>query len=365
MQWEDVPDVVDVTLEKLADPAHDVRRAASSVLTHADVGYYMCPATEKVAIYCGDDTSIGDRARCKAAAMRAVGRDNVRSPFLSYQELADPDSLWVKVAYSPAVRRLGELANFFPGQYPGGMPNHPSPIAAMLTTGLLGAGLGWAGGKVAEKLLPRKFGENLPRTGLIAGGLLGAAPGAIWGGANASIDKPFNDPSLLSAPANSEPMFGGAGLDGMNSADQTPGIGKTGFDLASVPLGQRYLRAIKLASETFGSTQPHDPSLLDVNINHLGQTLWSAGASPAMAASTMGAMYAAQQLPDPQSRPGWATGRQLGQLAENAAGDYVRGAMVGAALNTIIGTPLSAHGYGVGNAALSLIGAVVPKLFGR
>lgn len=384
MQWEDVPARLDDWLLTTAAPAHDVRRAASSVLTDADIGYYFCPAREKVALYAVDAT-VADKARCKAAAVRAVGRDSVQPLFLSYQDLSDPESSWVKVAYSPMLRNIGESLNFFPGQYPGGIPNHPSPIAAMLTSGLLGAGLGYAGGKLGERLLPNGYGRKLPRTGAMLGGLLGAAPGALWGVTNQSIGNSFNDNSLLAGPAGGEPENYPGFVDGMNMLPQdentvavptqlsdvvrqihASGFGKRGYDelLAIVPLGQRYREAVKVASATFGTPDRRDPSPLDVNINHLGQTLWETGASPALAASTMSAMYAAQQLPDPRSKPGWVTGGQLGQLAANAAGDYMKGTLVGLAINTAIGTPWSSPAFGAANATLGVLGAVVPKLFG-
>jgi hypothetical protein len=78
----------------------------------------------------------------------------------------------------------------------------------------------------------------------------------------------------------------------------------------------------------------------------------------------MGAVMAAQQMPDPDARPGWVTGNQLGQLAANAASDYVKGLAVGGLLNAVVGTPWRAPMFGVGNAALGLIGAAIPRLFG-
>ena len=67
---------------------------------------------------------------------------------------------WVKVAYSPTLHRAGELLNFFPGQYPGGVPNSPSPLAAMLTSGLLGAGLGWAGFDQEQVVIHQSRGQG-------------------------------------------------------------------------------------------------------------------------------------------------------------------------------------------------------------
>lgn len=408
MRWEDIPQVIDDWAEKTAAPAWDVRRHAADVYTLSHIGYYYHPALEKVALY-APLASKGDLSRAKSACERALGKAQVRSLSLSYQELADPCGQWVKVAYSPTLRRAGELLNFFPGQLPGGIPNAPSPVAAMLTTGLVGAGLGWGTGKLIGKLLPRGYGENLDRTGMILGGLLGAAPGAIWAGTNKSIGKGFNDNSLLNHPANAEPDndIGATWAHGGNAAYPAatgnaleekvkdyiedmkfkgpkagPSVMKRGEanPLDAVPLGDRYVRAVaslveKMAYE-FGPANWNDsdsfgqmpgqraPTPIDVNINSLGQTLWNSGASPNLTGATMGAMYAAQQLPDPNSRPGWATGHQLGQLAANAAGNYGKGLLAGAAINAAIGTPFRASTFGLGAAALGVIGAVVPKLFG-
>jgi hypothetical protein len=140
---------------------------------------------------------------------------------------------------------------------------------------------------------------------------------------------------------------------------------KQGRDLlAGIVLGEACQRGIdrllKLASETAAD---FPGGAADVDIDALGRTLWNTGAPANTAATTMGAMYAAQQLPDPRSRPGKVTGHQLGELTENLVGDYAKGWLVGAALNTIVGTPWPASHYGAGNLALGLIETVVPKLF--
>jgi hypothetical protein len=245
---------------------------------------------------------------------------------------------------------------------------------------VLGAGLGYGAGSLLGHLLPAGYGDRLKRTGLILGGGLGAAPGLLWGLTNKVSGKDFNDPSLLQGtPDNTTdyPRFqNGANTalapeeklkvpeqlnEHMNAAFQAPELMKKSS------LGTLYKQAcVKTASASaFGEMPEHmDPSPMDVNINALGQTLYDQAAPPALAASTMGAMYAAQQLPDPRSRPGWATAGQLGQLARNAAGDYMKGLLVGAALNSVIGTPIAASTFGGVNAGLGIIGAVVPKLFG-
>lgn len=372
MQWEDLPAVIDDWTLKAAAVGYDLRQHAAGVITGTHVGYYYDPCSDRVGVY-APQASAADAARVKAAAAR-VGEPL----FLSYQQLADPAGTWVKVAYSQALRRAGELGNFFPGQFPGGIPNSPSPVAAMLTSGLIGAGLGWGGGKLLGKLLPNGYGDNLGRTGAVLGAALGATPGLAWGGTNKLIGRPFNDPALLDSPPGAEPINSPLAIDGGNMvlpartdgdplADLKTQIGKTVLPrkfAADVELCGWYKEAAAKAAAAFGEPDRTAPSPLDVNIDAVGRTLWQTGASPSLAGTTMGALYAAQQLPDVGSRPGLVTAHQLGQLAQAAAGDYARGLVVGAALNTVVGTPHRAGVFGLGNLALGVIGTVVPKLFG-
>lgn len=342
MEWQDVPETVDAWTVKLAAPAYDLRQAVADIYMPGDTGYYLNANTERAGLFW--PAIPPEFSKLAAAAIDPV--------FLTYHDLATGP--WVKVAYSPTIRRTGELLNFFPGQYPGGIPNAPSPLAAMLTSGLLGAGIGYGGGKLLSNLLPQKFGKKLGRTGAVLGAALGAAPGALWAGTNYLADRPVNDPGLLNHPPDAEPN---------NYPEFSNGVSPE-----HLKLGSAFTTALDhyFEKHAVGFRRPDAPgAITDVNIDALGRTLWDTGANPALAATTMATMYAAQQLPDPRSRPGWATGHQLGQLAQNAAGDYVKGLLVGAALNGVVGTPLASSTYGLGNMALGVIGSVVPKLFGE
>lgn len=381
MDWPDIVDAIADWRVKIAGPAADVRRRAGGLLTSSHVGYYVDAASGRVGVHAPPGAG-PDAAMAKAAVAQVSGDPPL---FLSTRDLAAADSAWVKVAYSESLRRAGEVLNFFPGQYAGGVPNSPSPVAAMLTSGLLGAGVGWAGGRLLGRLLPGEYGRNLGRTGAVVGGLAGAAPGAVWGGTNTLVGRRFNDPSLLAGDPAAPVDFPTA-VDGANAAggygdadDRSPVLEqirsaletaparklKFGADIAGVALGRRYADAAEKAASAFGAAYARPaPHPADVNIDRLGRTLWEADASPALAASTMAGMYAAQQMPDPNARPGWATGHQLGLLAANAAGDYARGYLVGAAINAAVGTPWRAGAFGAGAAALGVIGSVVPRLFG-
>jgi len=152
--WGRVPDLVAEWTEKTAAPAWDIRQATSMAYTHGDIGFYWHPLTEKAAMFFRAFPRKNEVAMCKMALDRAVGVDHVLPTSLTFDDLVNDG--WVKVAYSKTLRRGGELLNFFPGKYPGGLPNAPSPLAATLTGGLVGAGLGYGVGALGERLLPAR-----------------------------------------------------------------------------------------------------------------------------------------------------------------------------------------------------------------
>ncbi len=110
MHWEDLPETIDAWVEKCSAPGRLIKSAASNVITSTHVGYYFNPISAAVGIF-APMASVSDTALVKAAAVRATGTPPL---FLSYQDLTNPNGSWVKVAYSPALRRAGELLNFFP-----------------------------------------------------------------------------------------------------------------------------------------------------------------------------------------------------------------------------------------------------------
>jgi hypothetical protein len=223
----------------------------------------------------------------------------------------------------------------------------------------------------------------------------------MWGLTNKlALGKNFNDPSLLEGHPDMDNGGMGNWSYGSNSIAPEPVSDQHHSEYADrlhelaenvshsfkhaideytkdVKLGSRFKQACEKVAyaagppgwdsggDTFGMTPvSQSPTPLDVNINALGQTLYNQGASPNLAATTMSAMYAAQQLPDHRAAPGWATYGQLGQLAQNAASDYGKGMLAGGLINAAIGTPFAASSFGLGNVALGVIGAVVPKFFG-
>ncbi len=369
--WARVPSLVDAWVEKCAAPAWDIRQALRGMYTLGDIGVYWHPEQGSAALYFRGPMRkhAQDMALMRAAVRRAVGADHVRQEEMS---IPDVSQGWVKVAYSPTLRRLGELLNFFPGEYPGGFPNAPSPLASTLTGGLVGAGLGYGLGWLGEKALPEDWTRGRTRKTLaVLGGLAGASPGALWMASAAKRGKGLLDGSDLAAPPGSKVY--------LEPRDLVNPYKEAADHFAFVPLGRRYLEAVDgFCKRAFadpsafgspaGAALPATP--LDVNINKMGQTLWEVGASPQAAATTMGALYAAQQLPDPNSYPGVVTPHQTGLLATmmgaagGGLGGYATGWMVGKTLGLLTGMPQATQNTLKNTGAvLGIVNAVVPKLF--
>lgn len=349
MEWADTLEVLDQRIDCCREPAVTLRKIAFSLATTGDLGYFFNDETSQVALQARGDTPF---YQIKQAQDKLIDLfDDAYYGVLLEKEATSGE--WVKLAYSPTVRSIGEALNFFPGTYPGGFPNHPSPLTAMLTSGALGAGLGYGGGMLAEQLMPEQYRGRLRKTTALLGGLGGASLAAPWMTANL-----MNGKSVLSPSPHDDPIDTPVNTDPNNlppfSNPETPTYHRE-LQQMGESLPERFgIHTMRKMGNAFAGP-------FDVNVNALGQTLWRSGASPDIQATTMGAIYAAQNMPDDDAQPGFVTGDQLGQLAMAAGKGYVVGKLVGAALNMATGLP--AQNAGLYGASLGIIQHVVPKLF--
>jgi len=330
MSWDTITDRID-------EYAAFARPVAASLRPHlfllpGPVRIYANPLTRKVAFDIQTDLPVAylrKLAKCSALPVQKM-------PITA--EEARQDS-WIKVAESRPLREGLEALQFLPSTT--GIPNAPSPLAAMIASGLLGTGLGYGAGSLVASKTPDGWDKKrLRRNGALMGGLLGAAPGALW---------------ALTNHANGHSM-----------TDGWPGVQEPIEPVPSVvPFHQTpHVPIPKVAMDTIGyeGAEPAQSNPGDINVNALGQTLWQGQAPAPITGATMGVMHAAQQFPDDNATPGWVTANQLGQLAMAAGQGYVMGKVVGKALNIATGMPDKSWGnYG---AAVGIVNLALPKLFG-
>lgn len=305
--------------------------------------------SKPVSIYINSETkqsAFGEEILDLPADEQASLRELLKSAAVAPGRTANPENpLWVKVAASGAVRTLGQVGQFFPGKFMG-VPNSPGPIQSMLATGLLGAGAGYGLGWLGSQFLPEGYDkEKIKKTLAIGGGLLGAAPGLAWGLTNRSTNKPFNDPSLLSGST-------------LNFSEKVSADAEAVIDRVVKSYAQERDDWAKQAESQWSD------DALAVNINSMGQLLWDSGASPDTAAMTMGALHAAERMPGGVGR-GWATPRQIGQLAVNMGAGYIAGTAAGATLGHLAGMPSKDKKRLAGaGLVLGVVNTVVPRIFG-
>ncbi len=282
-----------------------------------ELGYYYHPDQDALAIVTSVDgvqTAVQKRAQLRQFGLLS------RVAVYAEQSNGPWQTPWIKVAYSPGLRRTGELLNFFPGQYPGGIPNYPNPLVAMLTTGALGAGLGYAGGKLIDKALP---GWVSPTALARLGGVVGAVPGATWGGLNMADGKSFLDSSLLNHPRP-----------------------KT-WEEENLKEGS-----------TLGSLKP-------INMDALGRVIWDDPTlSAPMRTATMAVVGTAERMPGGEPGSGWVTPSQMGRLAAGMGAGYASGALVGGTLGLLTGmSPDLQSKLRQAGLYAGIISTLIPRMF--
>ena len=351
----DFPTAIDILVEKSAAVVPDIRKAISSLYSKSDISVYWNPGIEKAGIYMRPAFNAQEFDWGKALLVEKLGSDRVQNEPLTNVDLQD---WWVKVAYSPTIRKLGELLKFFPSDEIDGFGGRP--IASTIASGLLGAGLGYGTGFLAEQLLP--YSVQTPGTlrNRLAtlGGLGGATVGAMPGFVNWHEGRNFNDPTLWS--------------------------GKPDEAWEKQLATSRYKKAVdqfvtkKADLSTFGAPEFPSPYAWNIspiqptiNTKNLSNLLQQNNASPQITAMTMGSVYGASQMPDPNSNmPGQVTPHQTGLfgMAMGAAGGglkgYLTGRAVGAGLGILTGMPAGTQNrLGEAGAIMGVINTFVPKLF--
>lgn len=329
--------------EKLASDAAAIQRALGDIYTSAPVAAYLYHNFPTVRLHAPAPATAQDWAWAKTAVDAIYPIDGA-APTLSASDLSSGD--WIKVAYSAPIHTAAGWMNFVPAEYPGGIPNHPGIVSSMLTTGLVGAGLGYGAGALAENLLPNTWQRGrLRKTMGLVGGLAGMAPGGILGAANLGQGKPFGDTGVL-------------GFGGKPAGDQYYAVVQRWTD--------SWTARIKASGDTFGSyAQRQEKHPYDIDVDALGRTLWETGADPSTMGMTMGVLSAASQMPGGEgAEPGFVTPAQVGRLALGMGAGYLSGALVGSALGLLTGLPASAQDKlkEVG-AYTGLVKTLIPQLF--
>ena len=198
----------------------------------------------------------------------------------------------------------------------------PSPLAAMLATGVLGAGLGYGGAALVSKLLPDDWDKKkFRRSGLMLGGALGAAPGALETAKSLLIGQPVTD---------------GSHMDRKKMA-ATP-----------LPHSPRYSTGPVIDSDAMMNTVWKSP-MVSGRLTPKEQTLFT------------GAMMGSQQI----ARSPFVTPADMARLTAGMGVGYASGLVAGKVLGSLTGLPPTAQKT-LANAGMyaGVVKSVLPMIYG-
>lgn len=234
---------------------------------------------------------------------------------------------------SPGFRKFLEflrLANYFPPE--GGPPRKPSPLAATLMGGILGAALGYGLASPLSLFLPDTWKKgNLRRTGAILGALVAASPGLFFGLTNVVLGRPYDDPAPLE-------------VEGYRPPDASELQSESWKLLAeSLPSEQSLEKFSKQAFDSLTGIEPID-NIPWIPRYEFHDTLWrdprvaSRLSLPERAAAS-GLVEAAANVPGRSAPPRFVTPMDMARVAAGMGSGYASGWLVGKALGALMGMP--------------------------
>lgn len=327
--WRSVPQQAVALAEKCAATTKEIRKVIKDLPQDGFLDLWYNKDLDRLLL------NVGDWMESDVCEQWTTSLEPLADSVRTEAEIGGPsvggeEGTWVKVAYRPLVARaflekqsvsptLSTLAKGL-GYRPGVIPGAPSPLIAGLSSGLLGAGLGYGAGWLGEQLLPQKWKRgNLSRTLAILGGLGGMVPAGLWMANNVRQGKPFYSGEAMQTPQYDfsyapEAMKTEFGVNPY--PDVVPGINKAGV--------------IKEADYP------------TIDVAQFRDSLWDderiANRLPlATRAAASGLVEGAAAIRGRNTR--FITPMDIARLTAGMGSGYLSGALVGKALGALVGMP--------------------------
>lgn len=353
MNWHDIPEA---TMRYFKTASSAVSRYRQVVADAPDIRHHVLLNADTGELYVGIDKQAADQ---ELAAWHDVFEQSFPKFHLAPIDVPPPQYgrqpwVWIKQAVDPVLSTTAKLLNYQPSAL-NAVIGGPSPLAAALTSGLVGAGLGYAGGRVAESIFPQHLESGvLSRNAALLGGLIGAAPAVAWGmtAHRHHPDRPGWRAWLSSWPFRrqdmAEPIKKACGILREKVAFLDP--------IPLIPFGRQ---APPPYPQGLGQGLDQLATMPNINRDQFGQVVWQDPNTPMpIRAATVGLVNTASMANGnkPFVSP-W-------DIASVAAGGAAKGFIVGKALGALAGlTPESqqtAQRIGLWGGLLT---AVVPNAF--
>lgn len=283
---------------------------------------------------------------------------------------------WIKIACRPAVARAllekqsgrSTMPDVFPLRKlsAGIIPGAPNPLIGTLAGGLLGAGLGYGGGYLAEKILPEKWKrKRLRNTAAILGGLAGVAPGLMWTAARYRQGR---------SPLEIDPTPAAGSPQDLNSLSPSEMSERFGYpsvapDNYKTHFLDKYGPLPKLGyyKEAMGSMTGYNQPWPEIDVPGFTSSLWhdervSRKLTPQTRAAATGILEGSSAL----SGKSLVTPMDVAKLTAGMGSGYLSGAVIGKTLGLMSGMSPSAQER-LKNTGLwaGVVANMVPLAFGR
>lgn len=276
--WQQVPTLVRTRLKQ----AGDVQRALKKILPKlppAMPGYgylFWNPEANEVWAVLGDSDDEQKHQKWHNALKAIPGVEKVRTES-EFGPHDNPD--WIKIKKADSWLDA-------PYQAAGKLTGGPSPLSNTIVNMLVGGGLGYGAGAIAEDLFPERYVERgkLRKTLGLLGAGAGAVPGLIQTMSNAGLSNRANKPlgaKALITPDSQVPMHPDE-LNWAKSLDDGTTLQKASAELTrgKSPADSAFLRAtlklVKAAQEyTSGLDGTGGVALQPIAVDAFNQAVWN------------------------------------------------------------------------------------------
>jgi len=237
--------------------------------------------------------------------------------------------------YSPWLRNILRWTGFA-SDAPGSIPFWPSPVAAMLATGLLGGGLGYGAGVLGSFLAPAHWDrKRMRRNWGLLGALAGITPGAIWAIHNLSHGKSILD----GFPLNTPPVGAPGGPPEVQMQEKPLDLHtKKGMSLLDGLEKQAVLNDLEESYWWTGASRPR------INVPEFQRTVWrdpfvAGPLSPQEQALATGLVGSAAALAGGSQPAKTITPVDIAKVTAGMGTGYLSGLLAGKVIGALTGMP--------------------------
>ncbi len=289
--WRQVPKQVATLMKSAADVKKQVQQAMETLpVTDPGYGYvYWHPQRNNLWVVLGD----GDEQDSHDAWWKALSKIPGINKVITEAEVGphgDHKDEWIRIKKARIFTKNSTINPFTLAGKPFGGPN---AVTNSVVGALVGGGLGYGGGRLAEMLIPERHFERgrLSKNLALAGAVLGGTPGLIQGATHMGMNQDAGDPSAYRSwfqPTNAQKVAPNSAAWRKHVLGKTAGAAPTPIQVEIIK------RSSKCAM--VGMSGLGNPGMRPINVDAFNNVIWHDPYSPpAVNAAAAGIVSGIQQ----------------------------------------------------------------------